>query len=633
VRWRDGMAAPDPAAIGELSRRAGRALTLQRHLGGRLHLLVAGDVAAGDLPSLLDALRADPRIAIAEPDRRVRALEYLPNDPLYQNQWYLKDGQPAAIRANLAWLTTRGGATASAAPVVAVIDTGVRFEHPDLRRAADGGKLLPGFDFISADPDGSFATANDGNGWDPDASDPGDFITAQDLSGRFANRKCGGGPNDDQPTRSSWHGTRVSGLLAAESDNALGMTGAGFNLRILPIRALGKCGGYDSDVLAAMYWAAGLTVPAPLLAGAPPVNATPARIINMSLGGIGACSPLYAEAVREITAAGALVVAAAGNDGKPVDNPANCSGVLGVAGLRHVGTKVGYSNLGPEVGIAAPAGNCVNVLPGTPCLYSLDTTSDSGTQQPAGPTYTTTFDGNVGTSFSSPLVAATAGLMVAANPALTPAKLSSRLRATARPFPQTSDTQPQPPQCRLPTGSTDVQDSECLCTTAVCGAGMLDAAAAVRDALRPVALATASGGSVAGSAVRLDGSASRAATGRSLAGFQWTVVPGGTAAAPAIDGAQAAVATLPAPAAGTLALRLTVTDDTGATDSVDVTVVAATSGGGSQTTAPPATAPSGTGGGGGRTGQPELLLLLLLLATAVAARGRVARAGRLATRG
>jgi serine protease len=610
VRWRDGAGTPDAEAITALSGRSGASLSLQRHLGGRLHLLRAANLDADELPRVLAALRSDPRIAIAEPDRRVRALEYLPNDPLYARQWYLKDVQPAAIRANLAWEITRGGASVAAAPIVAVIDTGVRFEHPDLQRAVDGGKLLPGFDFISSDPDGSFATANDGNGWDADASDAGDFITAQDLAGRFANRKCGGGPSDDQPTRSSWHGTRVSGLLAAQSDNALGMTGAGFNLRILPIRALGKCGGYDSDVLAAMYWAAGLTVPAPLLAGTPAPNPNPARVINMSLGGDGVCSPLYSEAVRELAAAGALVVAAAGNDGKSVNTPASCQGALGVAGLRHVGTKVGYSNLGPEVGIAAPAGNCVNVLPGTPCLFALDTTSDTGQQQAAGPTYTDAFvSANVGTSFSSPLVAASAGLMLSVNPQLTPAKLIERLRATARPFPTSSDTNPQPGQCRLPAGSTDVQEEECLCTSAVCGAGMLDMLAAVRDALRPVALATSSGSSVAGSVIRLDGSASRTATGRSIAGYQWSFVTG-TASPPAIDGAQTASATLTSPASGSYTLRLTVTDNSGATDSADVTVIAASSGGGSVSTAAPATpAGSGGGGGGGSTGILELLLL------------------------
>src|SRR5690606_7790730 len=134
------------------------------------------------------------------------------------------------------------------------------------------------------------------------------------------------------------------------------------------VRVLGKCGGYDSDIIAAMRWAAGLNLP-----GAP-LNPTPAKILNLSLGGSGKCTSSYQQVIGDLETAGVLVVAAAGNDHGPVDSPANCPGVLAVAGLRHIGTKVGYSSLGREVGISAPAGNCVNL--GPPCLFSLATTSN-----------------------------------------------------------------------------------------------------------------------------------------------------------------------------------------------------------------------------------------------------------------
>ncbi len=125
-----------------------------------------------------------------------------------------------------------------------------------------------------------------------------------------------------------------------------------------------------------------------------PANPTPAQIINMSLGGTGPCSSMYATAVQDITAHGVLIVVSAGNEGAAVDSPANCAGALGVAGLRHIGTKVGYSNLGSEVGIAAPAGNCVNITPGSPCLFSLDTTTNDGLTTPGGSTYTNQFNSN-----------------------------------------------------------------------------------------------------------------------------------------------------------------------------------------------------------------------------------------------
>src|SRR5215472_10487785 len=103
-----------------------------------------------------------------------------------------------------------------------------------------------------------------------------------------------------------------------------------------------------------MLWAGGVAV-----SGAA-ANPNPARIINMSLGGTGSCLANYIEAIGQLAAAGVLVVVSAGNEGGPVDTPANCPGVAAVAGLRQAGTKVGYSSLGPEIALGAPAGNCVD---------------------------------------------------------------------------------------------------------------------------------------------------------------------------------------------------------------------------------------------------------------------------------
>lgn len=620
VKWRvqPGAFQDDAAEARALRRRTGKAVRLVRGIGGGMSVLQQEQPTdAAQVRATIAALRADPQVESAEPDRRVHAHAYVPNDPLFALQWHLGTGQPAAIGADEAWLSSRGGDNPATSPVViAVIDTGVLYDHPDLGHAYAGGKLLPGYDFVSADwevVDGAttelFATANDGDGWDPDPSDPGDFISRADLdAGPFMGKGCGLDGSDDTPLDSSWHGTRVSGLIAANTDNAIGIAGTGFNVRVLPIRALGKCGGYDSDIIAALYWAAGVAMPASSLEStALPPNPYPAQVINISLGSLGPCSPQYREVIRTLGERGVLVVASAGNEGKAVDSPANCPGVLAVAGLRHTGTKVGYSNLGPEVGLAAPGGNCGDYA--WVCQYQLVTTTNSGEHGPAEHTYTSQFDirtANVGTSFAAPLVSATAGLMKAVNPALSATALAQRLRTSARPFP--TDRAHLLPACTAPEGEL-VQDEECQCNTAVCGAGMLDAAAALAEALRPAAVAEVRG--VVGPAriLTLDGSGSAAASGRRLATYRWSVAgTSGGAQVPSITAPDQAIARVESPLQGSLTLRLDITDDTGAADHAEVAIEARPGGGTTTATNPPPAS-----GGGGSTSLPALCLLATLL--------------------
>ncbi len=389
-------------------------------------------------------------------------------------QWYLRapiDVVQSSINVEPAWDLGAGGSPV----VVATIDTGVRFDHPDLQRAAFGGTLLPGYDMIS-DPD----VANDGDGRDADPSDPGDWVTDAEINQR-------GGPFyqcDTQASPSSWHGTQTTGLIGALTNNGLGMASVGHGVMVLPVRVLGKCGGFDSDAIAGAMWASGLSVPGV------PGNPSPARVLNLSFGYDGVCSSAWTDAIRQINAAGAVVVAAAGNStGHAVGVPANCPGAIAVTGLRHVGTKVGFSDLGPEISISAPGGNCVNTGAGTPCLYPILTTSNTGTTTPAtdangGSIYTDSFNVSLGTSFSAPLVAGTAALMLSVQPTLTPAQVRGLLQATARPFPTTGGgTVGNPvPQCAAPQpqGIAQVDQLECYCTTLTCGAGMLDAGAALR---------------------------------------------------------------------------------------------------------------------------------------------------------
>jgi serine protease len=375
----------------------------------------------------------------------------------------------SSINIEGAWAAVSGS---SRNVVVAVLDTGVRFDHPDLRRFTDGGSLLNGYDFVTNEFIG-----NDGSaGRDDDPSDPGDWLTAEDLASDAAKAIGCTLASGAELGDSSWHGTQTAGLLGAITQNSRGMAsvgGAGRRIRVLPVRVLGKCGGFDSDVIPAMRWAAGLNVPGV------PDNPNPARVINLSLGGVGACSAAYADAIREITRAGVVVVAAAGNtDGGEVNAPANCTGVIGVAGLRHLGTKVGYSDLGPEIAISAPAGNCVNV--GGVCLYPLLTTTNSGTTTPVSADESYTDDGDnatAGTSFSSPLVAGTAALMLVVQSSLSTDEVRQLLQKSARTFPTSGD--PNAVGTCPATASGGSTEQSCYCTTSTCGAGMLDASAAV----------------------------------------------------------------------------------------------------------------------------------------------------------
>jgi serine protease len=568
-----------------------------RDLGPGMQVVRVESAQPGEsLDDMLNRLRADPEVEFAEPDARMYP-HRVPNDPAVPEQWYLQDrtstpngATASAINAVGAWDLTIGAPSI----VVAVIDSGVRFDHPDLRRVENGGKLLAGHDFVGTDAGGGTLAANDGDGWDRDPSDPGDWISSQDKqSPPFT--AC---PVED----SSWHGTRVSGIVAALTDNAVGIAGVGWANRVLPVRVLGKCGGFTSDIIAGMRWAAGLNQ-----SGAP-ANPNPARVLNLSLGGEGSCSSAYQSAIDEITARNVLVVVSAGNDGSLTDQPGNCRGVISVTGARHVGTKVGFANLGSDVTIAAPGGNCVNTGFGEPCLFSLDTTTNLGTRAPGENGYTDrTGDFNVGTSFAAPIVAGIAALMLSVNEQLSPDEVTERLRATATPFPASGD--PSVPTCRVPTGSDDTQLAECVCTTATCGAGLANAAAATIAALRPMAVIAGPASVNGGETVTLTAGNSTAANNRSITGYQWSVVSGSTSLA-SLSGLQTSFV---APGtSGTVVVRLTVTDDEGRSDAVEKTV--SVSGSAPPPPTPPATPPSpppasGSGGGGGG-GALDMLTLL-----------------------
>jgi serine protease len=589
------QARTDAGDVSALTQRAGLNVAKSRQLTSSMHVIYLRKTLYGaDVDAALTALRADPAVKFAEVDQRRYPHAIQPDDPFFAasanvtGQWFMQtpstltvSSDAAATDAVSAWGITKG----SSGTVIADVDTGVLFDHPDLLRAGFGGRLLPGYDFVSGDVNpkspynslGTYLIANDGDGWDPDPSDPGDWISAADEQNPvFPAATCGG--LNGAPTDSSWHGTRVMGILGALTDNGVGVAGMTWNSYLLPVRALGKCGGYDSDIIAAVQWAAGMSV-----TGVPD-NPYPADIINLSLGGSGSCPTAYVDVVNSLNVLGVLIVASAGNEGLAVDAPANCVGVLGVAGLRNVGTKVGYSNMGSEVAAAAPAGNCVNSSGA--CLKSIDTTTNAGLTSPAANTYTDQSNPNLGTSFSAPIVSGIAALMRAVNANLTPAQLIARIESSATAFPQPASLMAGGYVC--PTA--DPVSGECVCPNdhSQCGYGMVNAFNAVLAAQRPIAAVAVPANAGAGNSVVLDAAGSTASCKRAIVSHAWSATGGVTIQ----SGANAAQATVtPTGAAGSL--TLIVTDSLGASDTVVLQVGA----GGSITKPPTTPASAGTSAG------------------------------------
>ncbi len=227
------------------------------------------------------------------------------------------------------------------------------------------------------------------------------------------------------------------------------MTGINWYSKILPVRALGTCGGSESDVADGMRWAAGLAVP-----GVPP-NPNPAKVLNISLGGEGECSATFQNAIDAITAAGTTIIVAAGNSLSDASGfvPANCSGVITVAAISRSGDMAVYSNYGAMVEIAAPGGQML--LPGEEQNGVLSTLN-SGTTVPGSPTY----GYYQGTSMAAPQVAGVVSLLYSVHPGLTPAQALHYLQSTATGFPEGS----------------------LLCPLLGCGSGIVNAGAAVAAA-------------------------------------------------------------------------------------------------------------------------------------------------------
>ncbi|MCO5410297.1 S8 family peptidase [Ralstonia mojiangensis] len=458
IKWRDDTSGTRKTlSANEASNRllsvaqaAGSTLQVKRTLATNAQLMHTGLTDAASIQATVDKIAKDARVAYVVPDRILRP-NTIPNDPLFatQNNLAAPALVPGGINAAAAWSITQG----STGIVVAVVDTGYT-DHPDL-----SAKILPGYNFIS-DP----ARAGNTFGRGTDAHDLGDGVTStqwQNISGCTSN----------DVANSSWHGTEVSSVLAAQTNNTLDIAGVGWNTPIVPVRVSGKCGALLSDTVDGMLWAGGINV------SGVPTNANPARVVNVSLGSTTQCSAAEQDAVNQLAARGAIVVAAAGNEAaQTVDAPANCTGAIAVTAHVDSGENASYANVGPQVALSAPGGGCGNskvVTTTNPATCAepvsvIQADSNDGAQTVGNPTVKSV----AGTSFSTPETAATVALMLSVQPQLSNAQILAGLKQTARPHPS---------------------GTFCAVNTGICGAGLLDTAGAVSYAQNTAPAGTGGG--------------------------------------------------------------------------------------------------------------------------------------------
>ncbi|MCE2594838.1 S8 family serine peptidase [Motilimonas cestriensis] len=345
------------------------------------------------LEHVLRDLENNPDVEYAEPDQLMFPMATT-NDPSFDKLWGLTN-VAGGMNFVDAWPIATGKGVN-----VAVVDTGYA-KHSDLE-----ANILAGYDFIS-----EASMGNDGDGRDADPSDAGDWMKAGECGNNYPRRDAD----------SSWHGTHVAGTIAAVANNGKGIVGGAYDAKILPVRVLGKCGGYSSDIADGVLWAAGARVPGV------PVNPNPAKVINLSLGGQGSCARVSQQAFNTARSLGTTIVVAAGNSNKNAANftPASCQGVITVAALDQYANKASYSNFGKNVDIAAPGGETRYGAAGG--IYS---TLNAGKTVQAGESYAA----YQGTSMAAPHVAALAALMYEAKPDITPDEVERVIKQTAKPF-------------------------------------------------------------------------------------------------------------------------------------------------------------------------------------------------------
>ena len=484
--------------VSAFSAKSGVGMKSLRALAGGSHLLqLERAMPLSEAREVATRLSGDADVQFAEPNIRFKRL-LTPNEPRFpQWQWNLfapSSNFTGTVGGSTLTTMAVGGAnlplawdvtTGSNAVIVAVIDSGIT-NHTDLNGAparatyVPGGRFLPGYDFVSSINGFGLPTnfvANDGDGRDPDPSDPGDWITAAEKV--TYKDSCDDGVTGTSD--SSWHGTHMAGIVAATANNSAGIAGIGWNVRVLPVRALGKCGGDLSDIAEAMRWAAGLAV------NGVTANTTPAQVINLSLGGGDTCSSEMQSAVDAVIAAGSVVVAATGNAGDlQLIAPANCKGVVAVTAHTINGENADYANVGTGTTLSAPGGGPPTLLGASgpannpsfdgyyvhsSVLFGPTTPVSVTALGDTGPAYS----GFTGTSVATPQVAGVAALLKSVAPNADPGFIKSWLGAADKLRPH-------------PTGGF------CNLLAQECGHGLLDAQKALQAAvdLVPSALISAS---------------------------------------------------------------------------------------------------------------------------------------------
>jgi len=382
-------------ATDHITARTGMRLNHIRRMQSGAHIMqLSRFQTLSEINNIISTLNADPDIEYAEPDLMLKPLA-VPNDSRYNEQWQYFEST-AGLNMPQAWDITQGSGA-----VVAVIDTGYR-PHADL-----AGNILAGYDMIS-----DTTVSQDGNGRDADATDMGDWSPAG---------ACGAG---SPSTTSSWHGTHVAGSVAAVGNNSFGVTGVAYKAKVLPVRVLGRCGGYTSDIADGIIWAAGGSV------SGVPLNTNPANVINLSLGGAGGCGVTQQNAINTARNLGATIVVAAGNENTNASNanPANCNGVVTVAAVNRNGGRAYYSNYGSVVDVAAAGGDTR-----TGAANGILSTINNGSTSPGQDSY----GFYQGTSMATPHVAGVSALLYAVNPLITPDEVELILKNTSRAFPAT----------------------------------------------------------------------------------------------------------------------------------------------------------------------------------------------------
>ncbi len=336
-----------------------------------------------DTLKIIQALRLRDDVEIAEPNY-IRHARLTPTDPLFNQQWhYNAISLPGVLPGEGAWDITTGDPNV----IVAVIDTGVLIEHPDLEN-----QLVSGYDFIS-DP----TTANDNDGRDADPNDPGDGLN----------------------NNSSFHGTHVAGTIVAEMNN-VGGTGVAPTAKVMPVRVLGVGGGTDVDIIAGILFAAGRNNQT---SGVDTLPDQPADIINMSLGGPAPSSALD-EAILQARGEGVIIVASAGNSSSSQpEYPAASPGVISVAATDFTNQRTIYTNYGTSVDVAAPGGDTSVNLDG---IGDDDGVLSTGGSDANGTIVDNYFSAQ-GTSMSSPHMAGVAALMKSERAGLTPDEMDAYL--------------------------------------------------------------------------------------------------------------------------------------------------------------------------------------------------------------